>query len=111
MLGCHDGIPMLNLCDLFPEDRIQSLISLTFQRGGFVKDLHGAKNCYYQVNATFFSASGENEQKLLLVRDIQLLSPGRHPQIWYLNLFAEKTTLLRYRAAAVAFIRKLTGQI
>lgn len=92
MLGCHDGIPMLDLRGLLPEDRIQSLISLVCQRGGLVKDLHGAQNCYYQVNATFFSALGENEQKLLLARAIQLFTPG-YPQIWYLDLFAGKNDL------------------
>ena len=25
-------------------------------RGGLVKDLHGAKNMYYQVNCTYYSA-------------------------------------------------------
>jgi hypothetical protein len=52
-----------------------------------VKDLHGAKNIYYQVNATYFSALGESEARLLLARAIQLFIPGK-PQVWYLDLFA-----------------------
>lgn len=28
MLGCHDGIPMLDLKGLVPEERIQALIDL-----------------------------------------------------------------------------------
>ena len=56
-------------------------------RGGRVKDLHGAKNVYYQVNATYYSALGENDQRLLIARAIQLFMPGK-PQIWYLDLFA-----------------------
>ena len=39
------------------------------------------------MNATYFSALGENEQKLLLARAIQLFMPGI-PQIWYLDIFA-----------------------
>jgi sucrose phosphorylase len=39
------------------------------------------------VNATYFSALGEDEQKLRLARAIQLFTPGV-PQIWYLDLFA-----------------------
>jgi sucrose phosphorylase len=39
------------------------------------------------VNATFFSALGEDERKLRLARAIQLFMPGI-PQIWYLDLFA-----------------------
>jgi sucrose phosphorylase len=41
------------------------------------------------VNATFFSALGEDERKLLLARAIQLFMPGI-PQVWYLDLFAGK---------------------
>ncbi len=87
MLGCHDGIPVLDLKGLLPEERIQALIATIKGRGGYVKDLHGAKNIYYQVNATYFSALGESEARLLLARAIQLFMPGK-PQVWYLDLFA-----------------------
>ncbi len=103
MLGCHDGIPLLDLrggtdsagikrTGLLSDDRIEALIRLIRSRGGLVKDLYGPngnKISYYQVNATFFSALGENERKLLLARAIQLFMPGR-PQVWYLDLFAGK---------------------
>ncbi|MCF0128451.1 MAG: sucrose phosphorylase [Pseudobutyrivibrio sp.] len=87
MLGCHDGIPLLDLKGILSEDRIQSLIDIVVERGGYVKDLHGAKNMYYQVNATYYSALGEDDAKLLLARAIQLFMPGK-PQVWYLDLFA-----------------------
>lgn len=89
MLGCHDGIPLLDLKGILPEADIQKLIYLIVARGGLVKNLHGQKNIYYQVNATYFSALGESEQKLLMARAIQLFMPGK-PQIWYLDLFAGK---------------------
>ena len=89
MLGCHDGIPLLDLKGLLPEEDIQNLIDTVVKRGGYVKDLHGAKNVYYQVNATYFSALGESEQRMLMARAIQLFMPGK-PQIWYLDLFAGK---------------------
>jgi sucrose phosphorylase len=54
-----------------------------------VKDLHGKKNIYYQVNATYYSALGEDDTKLLLARAIQIFMPGK-PQIWYLDLLAGK---------------------
>ncbi|MCR4618780.1 MAG: glycosidase [Lachnospiraceae bacterium] len=87
MLGCHDGIPMLDLKGMLPESEIQSLIDLIVSRGGRVKDLHGAKNMYYQVNATYYSALGEDDKKMLLARAIQMFMPGK-PQVWYLDLFA-----------------------
>ena len=89
MLGCHDGIPLLDLKGLIPEERIQALIDTIVERGGFVKNLHGQKNMYYQVNATYYSALGEDDKKMLLARALQLFMPGK-PQVWYLDLFAGK---------------------
>jgi len=100
MLGCHDGIPVLDLKGkevngvynkgLLEDDEIEEMMELIFERGGRVKNLYGAdgkKISYYQVNATYFSALGESEKKLLLARAIQLFMPGI-PQIWYLDIFA-----------------------
>ena len=42
------------------------MIDTLVKRGGFVKDLHGAKNVYYQVNATYYSALGEDDRRMLL---------------------------------------------
>ena len=89
MLGCHDGIPLLDLKGLLPEEDIQNVIDAVVSRGGYVKDLHGAKNVYYQVNATYYSALGESDQRMEMARAIQLFMPGK-PQIWYLDLFAGK---------------------
>ena len=102
MLGCHDGIPVLDLKGkeangnyqkgLLEDHEIEGLMNLIIERGGRVKNLYdaeGKKISYYQVNATFFSALGENEQKLLLARAIQVFMPGI-PQIWYLDVFAGK---------------------
>ncbi len=87
MLGCHDGIPLLDLKGLIPDEQIESLIKTVVDRGGYVKDLHGSRNIYYQVNATYYSALGEDDRKLLLARAIQIFMPGM-PQVWYLDLFA-----------------------
>lgn len=89
MLGCHDGIPMLDLKGMLPAEQIQALIDTIVARGGYIKNLHGQKNMYYQVNATYFSALGEDEKKMLMARAIQLFMPGK-PQIWYLDLFGGK---------------------
>ncbi|MCA0132491.1 alpha-amylase family glycosyl hydrolase [Winogradskyella alexanderae] len=102
MLGCHDGIPVLDLKGkqvngiysegLLEDKAIESLMNLIIERGGKVKNLYGAdgkKISYYQVNATFFSALGEDTKKMLLARAIQLFMPGI-PQIWYLDIFEGK---------------------
>ncbi len=89
MLGCHDGIPLLDLKGMIPDEEINKLIEAVVSRGGFVKNLHGQKNVYYQVNATYYSALGEDDKKMLFARALQLFMPGK-PQIWYLDLFAGK---------------------
>ena len=98
MLGCHDGIPLLDLKGLLPEERIQKLIDTVVARGGMIKNLHGAKNVYYQVNATYYSALGEDDRKMLLARALQLFMPGK-PQVWYLDLFAGRNDLEAVRRA------------
>jgi len=100
MLGCHDGIPVLDLRGkkvggvnkkgLLSERQIAAVIDEIMDRGGRVKNLYGPdgkKISYYQVNATFFSALGEDERKLRIARAIQMFMPGT-PQVWYLDLFA-----------------------
>jgi sucrose phosphorylase len=102
MLGCHDGIPVLDLKGksvngnvspgLLANDEIEATMERIIARGGRVKNLFGHDGkqiAYYQVNATFFSALGEDERKLLLARAIQMFMPGI-PQVWYLDLFAGK---------------------
>jgi len=110
MLGCHDGIPVLDLRSknnadtsregLLNDEEIDEVIERIMDRGGRVKDLYGPdgkKISYYQVNATFFSALGEDERKLRLARAIQMFIPGT-PQVWYLDLFAGKNN---YAAADI----------
>jgi sucrose phosphorylase len=100
MLGSHDGIPVLDLKGkqvngtyrpgLLSDSQIEATMERIIQRGGRTKNLYdaeGKKIDYYQVNATFFSALGEDEQKLRLARAIQMFMPGV-PQVWYLDLFA-----------------------
>ena len=102
MLGCHDGIPVLDLRGkevngsvrpgLLDDEQIEATMERIISRGGRVKNLFGHDGkqiAYYQVNATFFSALGEDERKLLLARAIQMFMPGI-PQVWYLDLFAGK---------------------
>jgi sucrose phosphorylase len=108
MLGCHDGIPVLDLKGkevngvynkgLLEDVEIESIMNKIMERGGRVKNLYdpsGKKISYYQINATFFSALGEDGKKLLLARAIQMFMPGI-PQIWYLDVFAGKNN---YEAA------------
>jgi len=114
MLGCHDGIPVLDLrgkevlgiskAGLLTDEQIDAVIERIMDRGGRVKNLYGPdgkKISYYQVNATFFSALGEDEKKLRLARAIQMFMPGI-PQVWYLDLFAGKNNYAAADSGATA---------
>lgn len=92
MLGCHDGIPLLDLEGLLSGERIEAVIETVKGRGGYVKDLHGQKAVYYQVNATYYSALGADDARMLLARAIQMFMPGK-PQVWYLDLFAGENNM------------------
>lgn len=100
MLGCHDGIPVLDLKGkntpdeynpgLLSDQEIETVMEVVMDRGGTVKNLYdaeGKKIAYYQINATFYSALGEDDNKMILARAIQMFMPGI-PQVWYLDLFA-----------------------
>lgn len=114
MLGCHDGIPVLDLkgkevvgiskAGLLTDEQIDAVVERIMERGGRVKNLFGPdgkKISYYQVNATYFSALGEDEKKLRLARAIQMFMPGI-PQVWYLDLFAGKNDYAAADSGATA---------
>ena len=126
MLGSHDGIPVLDLKGkdvngtrrpgLLDDDQIEATVEHIIERGGLTKNLYdadGKKIDYYQVNATFFSALGEDEQKLRLARAIQMFMPGV-PQVWYLDLFAgtnDYAAAKRGRTAGHKEINRTTLQL
>ena len=102
MLGCHDGIPVLDLNGkeidghyqpgLLSAEQIDAVMDCVLQRGGRLKNIYdadGNKLSYYQINATFYSALGEDDSKMLMARALQVFMPGI-PQVWYLDLFVGK---------------------
>ena len=98
MLGCHDGIPLLDLHGLLPKKEIDYLTGIIIGRGGIIDSLYKQKKMYYQVNATYYSALGEDDRKMLLARAIQLFMPGK-PQVWYLDLFLGKNDHMAVKKA------------
>ena len=92
MLGCHDGIPVRDLRGLLPDERIEAMAQRVMERGGRARMIHGDKPEVYQLDATYFSALGCDEAKLLLARAVQLFMPGK-PQIWYVDLLAGRNDM------------------
>ena len=110
MLGCHDGIPLLDLKGLVPDERIQGLIDLIVSRGGLIKNLHGKKNMYYQVNATYFSALGCDEKKCCWPALCRCLCRGS-PRCGIWISLQGKMIWRPYSAVAKQVTRKSTARI
>jgi sucrose phosphorylase len=99
VLDTHDGIGII---DAGPDlDRAGLLSDIEIDR--LVEGIHKATNGesrlatgaaasnldLYQVNATFFSALGCNDNQYLIARLIQFLAPGI-PQVYYAGLLAAR---------------------
>lgn len=96
---------------MIPEERIQGLIDTIVNRGGYIKNLHGQKNIYYQVNSTFYSALGEDDKKMLVARALQLFMPGKPGRYGILICLPVKMIMRQSERLERMVIRKSTEQI
>jgi sucrose phosphorylase len=91
MLDCHDGIPVRpDLDGILARDEMTDLAGRILQRGGNVtrilSDLHTDVDVH-QLNCTYYSALGEDDDRYLAARAIQLFARGI-PQLYYVGLLA-----------------------
>ncbi len=90
-LDTHDGLGTVDVVDLLSPEELQAVIDQTERYGANFKWDHshngqGGK-VVYQINISYYSAVGENDQAYLLSRAIQFFSPGI-PQVYYMGLLA-----------------------
>ncbi|MBD5459554.1 MAG: sucrose phosphorylase [Lachnospiraceae bacterium] len=90
-LDTHDGIGTVDVEDLLTEEELQNVIDRTEQYGANFKMDFSArakdKPVVYQINCTYYSALGEDDDAYLLARAIQFFAPGV-PQVYYMGLLA-----------------------
>ncbi len=91
MLDCHDGIPVRpDLDGLLTRDEMTDLAGRILQRGGNVtrilSDAHADVDVH-QLNCTYYSALGEDDDRYLAARAVQLFARGI-PQLYYVGLLA-----------------------
>lgn len=95
-LDTHDGIGVVDVKDLLPEEEIERTKEDIFKFGANVKKIYNtiAYNNLdiYQVNCTYYSALGDNDKAYLLARAVQFFAPGI-PQVYYVGLLAGKNDL------------------
>jgi sucrose phosphorylase len=95
-LDTHDGIGVVDVKDLLPDKEIERTKEDIFKYGANVKKIYNTavyNNLdIYQVNCTYYSALGDDDDTYLLARAVQFFAPGI-PQIYYVGLLAGKNDL------------------
>ncbi len=95
-LDTHDGIGVVDVKDLLPDAEIERTKEDIFKFGANVKKIYNTAAYnnldIYQVNCSYYSALGDDDDAYLLARAIQFFAPGI-PQVYYVGLLAGKNDL------------------
>lgn len=90
-LDTHDGIGIVDVKDLLPDEEIEKVKEQMYSKGANVKKIYSSEEYnnldIYQVNTTYYSALGNNDKAYLLARAIQFFAPGI-PQVYYVGMLA-----------------------
>ena len=94
MLDCHDGIPVQpDLDGILDIDDAQNIVRICVERGANLNRIlsfeHRRQPDFdaHQINCTYYSALGENDDTYIAARAIQFFAPGV-PQVYYVGLLA-----------------------
>lgn len=90
-LDTHDGLGTVDVAGLMSGQELADVIEQTSKYGANFKwdysaDSLGQKRVY-QINCSYYSAVGEDDDRYLLSRAIQFFTPGV-PQVYYMGLLA-----------------------
>jgi len=95
-LDTHDGIGIVDVKDLMSQEDIDQTVDAMFTKGANVKRIYNTATYnnldVYQINCTYYSALGNNDDAYLLSRAVQFFAPGI-PQVYYVGLLAGKNDI------------------
>lgn len=95
-LDTHDGIGVVDAKDILTEKQVEYTTNKLYQIGANVKRKYSSIEYHsldiYQINTTYYSALGNDDQKYFIARLIQMFAPGI-PQIYYVGLLAGKNDI------------------
>ncbi len=95
-LDTHDGIGVVDVRGLLTDEQIEHTRETLFSRGANVKRVYSTEAYHnldiYQINCTYYSALGDDDDAYLTARAIQIFAPGV-PQIYYVGLLAGKNDI------------------
>lgn len=90
-LDTHDGIGVVDVRGLMPDELIDKTIDGLYEKGSNMKRMYSGTEYHnldiYQVNCTYYSALESNDDSYLAARTIQFFTPGI-PQVYYVGLLA-----------------------
>ncbi len=90
-LDTHDGIGIVDVQDLLSKNEIEETKNYLFSKGvNIKKEFNTIKYNnldIYQINSTYYSALGNNDDAYILARALQFYTPGI-PQVYYVGLLA-----------------------
>jgi sucrose phosphorylase len=95
-LDTHDGIGVVDVRGLLSDEQIDRTKDLLFSHGANAKRIYSTeayKNLdIYQINCTYYSALGNNDDAYTIARAVQMFAPGI-PQVYYVGLLAGKNDI------------------
>ncbi len=87
-LDTHDGIGVVDVADLLSSDEIERTTKSLYEKGSSVNRRYSSAEYnnldIYQINCTYYSALGEDDDAYILSRAIQFFAPGI-PQVYYVG--------------------------
>jgi sucrose 6(F)-phosphate phosphorylase len=94
MLDCHDGIPVQpDVDDIVEMEEAEQVVNICLERGANISPIFSLQHKRrvdfdaHQINCTYYSALGRNDDAYLVARAIQFFAPGV-PQVYYVGLLA-----------------------
>ncbi len=95
-LDTHDGLGIVDVKDLLPDEATDWTKEKMFSEGANVKKIYNTEAYnnldIYQVNTTYYSALGNDDAAYDLARAIQMFARGI-PMVYYVGLLAGKNDL------------------
>ncbi|MCF7948005.1 MAG: sucrose phosphorylase [Spirochaetia bacterium] len=95
-LDTHDGIGVVDVYDLMSEEEMERTKENVYSKGANVKRIYNTAKYQnldvYQINCTYYSALGEDDDAYLLARALQFFTPGI-PQVYYVGALAGKNDI------------------
>jgi len=88
-LDTHDGIGVVDVTDLMTQEEINATVDNLYKKGSNLNRRYSSAEYdnldIYQINCSYYSALGNDDNKYLMARSIQFFCPGI-PQVYYQGL-------------------------